>query len=79
MFVSSQSLPHIAFARAEAARQAGQLAWILEHEGQISMSSEYELGVLELIVEQDPEHKLKGSAKFVERVKARGDRRELGR
>jgi len=79
MFVPDLSSPHISFARAEAARQAGQLAWILAHEGQISMSPEYERGVLRLIVEQDPEHKLKGSAKFVERVKARGDRRELGR
>jgi hypothetical protein len=72
-------LPHISFARAEAARQAGDLGWILAYKGQISMNSEYELGVLELIEEQDPEHKLDGSAEFAERVRARGDRPEPGR
>ena len=70
--------PHISFARAEAARQAKQLDWILKHEAQISMSPEYEIGVLELIAEQDPEHKLKGSAEFVQRAQARGDRPEVG-
>ena len=73
------SLPHISFARAEAARQAGDLGWILAHRTQISMSPEYERGVLELIAEQDPEHKLKGSAQFAQRAHARGDRRERGR
>jgi|GEM_PF-2332019 len=72
-------LPHIPFARAEAARQAGDLRWILAHEGQINMNPEYELGVLELIEDQDPEHELEGSAEFVERVEARGDRPEPGR
>jgi hypothetical protein len=79
MFVSDPSSPHIAFARAEAARQAGDLGWILEHERQISMTPEYEQGVLRLIEEQDPKHELDGSAEFAERVEARGDRRELGR
>jgi len=73
------SLPHISFARAEAARQAGDLGWILEHERQISMTPEYERGVLELIAEQDPEHKLDGSAQFAQRAHARGDRPEPGR
>jgi hypothetical protein len=73
------SLPHIPFARAEAARQAGDLGWILAHKGQISMSPGYERGVLALIAEQDPEHKLKGSAEFVRRAQARGDRGELQR
>jgi hypothetical protein len=79
MLVVGPSSPHIAFARAEAARQARDLRWILAHEAQISMNPEYERGVLELIEEQDPEHKLKGSAEFVERVEARCDQRELGR
>jgi hypothetical protein len=73
------SLPHIPFPRAEAARQAGDLGWILAHEGQISMNPAYELGVLELIAEQDPEHKLEGSAEFAQRAQARGDPGELGR
>jgi hypothetical protein len=79
MFVAGPNLPHIAFARAQAALDAADLGWILEHETQISMNLEYERGVLELIEEQDPEHKLKGSAEFVERVEARCDQRELGR
>jgi len=79
MFVAGPPLPHIPFARAEAARQAGDLGWILAYEAQISMNPEYELGVLELIDEQDPEHKLKGSAEFVQRARARGDRPEPGR
>ena len=72
-------LPHIPFARAEAARQAGDLGWILAHEAQITMGLTYELGVLELIVEQDPEHKLEGSAEFAQRVQARCDQQEPGR
>jgi hypothetical protein len=79
MFVAGPSSPHIAFARAEAARQAGDLAWILAHEAQISMNPEYERGVLRLIEEQDPEHELDGSAEFAERVEALGDRPEPGR
>jgi hypothetical protein len=71
-------LPHIAFSRAIAALDAKQLGWILAYKGQISMNPEYELGVLELIEEQDPEHKLEGSAEFVERARARGDRPEPG-
>jgi hypothetical protein len=78
MFVPDPSVPHIPFSRAEAARQAGQLDWILEHEGQISMSSEYELGVYELIEAKDPKHSLPGSAAFAERFEAHGDRRVLG-
>jgi len=79
MFVSGPSLPHIPFARAEAARLAGQLDWILAHQTQISMNPEYELGVLRLIAAQDPDHKLEGSAEFAQRVQARVDRREPGR
>jgi hypothetical protein len=79
MFVHDPSSPHIAFARAEAARQAGDLGWILAYKEQISMSSEYEQGVLELIEEQDPKHKLEGSAEFVQRARVRGDRRKRGR
>jgi hypothetical protein len=79
MFVEGPSAPHIAFSRAIAALDAKQLDWILEHEAQISMNPEYELGVLELIAEQDSEHKLEGSAEFVERARARGDRPEPGR
>jgi hypothetical protein len=73
------SLPHIPFARAQAALDGGDLGWILAYKEQISMSVEYELGVLELIAEQDPEHKLEGSAEFVERARVRGDRRKRGR
>jgi hypothetical protein len=83
MFVAGPSLPHIPFPRAEAARQAGQLDWILEHAGQISMSPEYELGVLRLIAGQDPEVFDPRSAAFTagcaERLIARCDQRELGR
>jgi hypothetical protein len=79
MFVSGPGLPHISFARAEAARCAGQLDWILAHQGQITMSPEYELAVCELISRKDPEHLLPGSAGFAERVEARGDRPEPGR
>jgi hypothetical protein len=79
MFVAGPPLPHIPFSRAIAALDAKQLAWILAHEGQISMNPEYEAGVLQLIAEQDPEHKLEGSAEFAQRAQARGDRRELKR
>jgi hypothetical protein len=72
MFVGGPSSPHIAFSRAIAALDAKQLRWILAYKGQISMNPECELGVLELIAEQDPEHKLEGSAEFVERARARG-------
>jgi hypothetical protein len=80
MFVSGrlgQSSPHISFPRAEAARQAGQLDWILEHESQISMNAEYELGVYELILAMDPQRLLPGSADFAERFEAIRDRREV--
>jgi hypothetical protein len=70
--------PHIPFSRAIAALDAKQLGWILAHEKQINMNLEYELGVLRLIVEQDPEHELKGSAEFTQRVQARGDQGEVG-
>jgi hypothetical protein len=79
MFVGGPSSPHIAFSRAIAALDAKQLGWILAYKEQISMSVEYERGVLRLIEEQDPEHNLEGSAEFVERVKARCDQGELGR
>ena len=71
--------PHIPFSRAIAALNAKQLGWILAHEGQISMNLEYERGVLRLIEEQDPEHKLEGSAEFAERVRGRCDQRVLVR
>jgi hypothetical protein len=61
------ALPHIPFARAEAARCAGQLDWILVHEAQISMNEEYELGVYELILAKDPARLLPGSAEFAAR------------
>ena len=73
------SLPHIPFARAQAALDAGDLGWILAYKGQISMNPEYEFGVLGLIAGQDPEHKLEGSAEFVQRARVRGDRRKRGR
>jgi hypothetical protein len=75
MFVSG-SLPHIPFARAEAARRAGQLDWILEHEPQISMNPEYERGVYQLIIAKDPKRLLPGSAAFAERFEAARDQRE---
>jgi len=78
MFVPDPSSPHIPFSRAIAALDAKQLGWILAHQRQISMNLEYERGVLRLIEEQDPEHKLEGSAKFAQRVKGRCNRRELG-
>jgi hypothetical protein len=61
-------LPHIPFARAEAARHAGRLAWLLEHEGQISMDRDFEIAVCELISKKDPEHLLPGSAEFAQRL-----------
>jgi len=60
-------LPHIPFARAEAARQAGQLDWILDHQSQITMNAAYELGVYQLIIAKDPKRLLPGSAAFAER------------
>jgi hypothetical protein len=75
MFVSG-SLPHIPFARAEAARRAGQLDWILEHESQIGMNQEYERGVYQLIIAKDPKRRLPGSAAFAERFEAARDQRE---
>lgn len=65
---------HIPFPVAMAALHAGRLAWILEHEGQISMDRDFEIGVCELILSKDPEHLLKGSAESLQRVTARGDR-----
>ncbi len=77
MFVPGPSLPHIPFSRAIAALDAKQLGWILAHETQISMNLEYERGVLALIEEQDPEHKLEGSAEFAKRFERASDRREV--
>ena len=71
-------LPHIAYPRAEAARQAGQLDWILAHQGQITMNPAYELGVYRLILAKDPQRLLPGSAEFAERFEAAADRREVG-
>ena len=74
MFVSGrlgQSSPHIAFARAEAARLAGQLDWILEHQAQISMNTDYELGVYRLILAKDPQRLLPGSSDFAARFEDR--------
>ena len=58
-------LPHIPFARAQAALDAGQLAWILAHAVQISMSLEYEIGVCRLISAQDPDQLERASAEWV--------------
>ena len=74
----SSSLPHIAYPRAEAALQAGQLDWILAHEAQISMNPAYELGVYQLIIAKDPQRLLTGSAAFAERFERTNDRRVLG-
>ena len=63
--------PHIAFARAEAARLAGQLGWILAHEAQITMNLQYEIGVLQLIAGQDPQHFDLRSAAFTARCAER--------
>jgi hypothetical protein len=68
----SFSLPHIPFARAEAARCAGQLDWILAHEAQISMNAAYELGVYQLILAKDPQRLLPGSAQFAARFEDQG-------
>ena len=70
--------PHIPFARAEAARCAGQLDWILAHQAQITMSPEYEQGVYRLILAKDPKRLLPGSAEFAERFEAASDQREVG-
>ena len=50
----SSSLPHIPFARAQAALNAEQLDWILTHQAQITMSPAYEIGVYRLIATLDP-------------------------
>jgi hypothetical protein len=71
-------LPHIPFARAEAARQAGQLDWILAYQGQISMNPDYEQGVYRLILAKDPDRLLPGSAEFAAHFEDPGDRREAG-
>jgi hypothetical protein len=68
MFVSG--LLHIAFPVASAALHAERLAWLLEHQRQISMDRDFELAVCELISRKDPEHLLPGSAEFAERVAA---------
>jgi len=78
MFVLGPRSPHIPFPRAEAARRAGDLGWILAYECQISMNPEYELGVYQLILAKDPERLLPGSAEFAERFERASDRREGG-
>lgn len=74
---------HIAFSRADAARRAGQLHWILAHEAQITMSVEYEIGVLRLIAGQDPADFDLRSAEFTarcaERLVVRSEQRGLDR
>jgi hypothetical protein len=75
----SFSLPHIPFSRAEAARRAGQLDWILAHESQISMNPDFEQGVFRLILAKDPQRLLPGSAAFAARFEDPDDRREAGR
>jgi hypothetical protein len=62
---------HISFPRAEAARRAGQLHWILAHEAQITMSVDYEIGVLRLIATQDPGDFDVRSAEFTARCAER--------
>jgi hypothetical protein len=64
-------LLHISFPRAEAARRAGQLPWILAHQAQITMNPDYELEVYRLILEKDPKRLLPGSAEFAERCAER--------
>ena len=73
------SLPHIAYPVAVAALRAERLEWLLEQRARISMGRDFEIGVCELIARKDPEHELEGSAEFVQRAQARGDRPELGR
>ncbi|MFI4977422.1 MAG: hypothetical protein ACHQC8_01900 [Solirubrobacterales bacterium] len=72
------SSPHIPFPVASAALHADRLAWLLEHARQISMDHDFEIAVCELISRKDPDHLLKGSAEFVQRVAAQRDRQELG-
>jgi hypothetical protein len=67
MFVSGLGLPHVAFPVASAALRAERLAWLLDHQAQISMDRDFEIAVCELISRKDPEHLLPGSAEFAER------------
>ena len=79
MFALGPRSPHIPFPVFLAALQAHRLDWILQHAVQITMGLEYEIGVLRLIAEHDPEHLLPGSAEFAERVRARCAQQELAR
>jgi hypothetical protein len=76
-------LLHISFPRAEAARRAGQLHWILAHEAQITMNLDYEIGVLRLIATQDPGDFDVRSAEFTarcaERLLARSEQQGVER
>lgn len=93
MFVLGPRAPHIPFSRAEAARLAGQLDWILAHQTQITMSPAYEIGVYRLIAALDPARDrqlLDAAAEWLtgfagrllkrldERSQAPSDRREVG-
>jgi hypothetical protein len=79
MFVSGPGLPHIAFPVASAALRAERLAWLLEHQAQISMDLDFEIAVYELISGKDPEHLLPGSAEFAERLVALSAQRSVER
>jgi hypothetical protein len=61
-------LPHIPFPVASAALHSGRLAWLLEHEGQISMDRDFEIAVCELLSRKDPEHLLPGAVEFARRL-----------
>jgi hypothetical protein len=74
----ASSPPHIPFPVASAALQADRLAWLLEHQEQISMDRDFELGIYQLIIAKDPERLLTGSAAFAERFEQTSDRRVLG-
>ena len=72
-------MPHIPFPIASAALHAGRLAWLLEHQGQISMDRDFEIAVGELISRKDPEHLLDGSAEFAERLVTLSEQRGVER
>jgi hypothetical protein len=54
MFVSGLLSLHISNPRFQAALRAGQLSFILEHAGQITMDLPDEIRVCRLIAEQEP-------------------------
>jgi hypothetical protein len=75
----ASSPPHIAFPVASAALRAERLAWLLEHEAQISMDRDFEIAVCELITRKDPQHLLAGSAEFAQRLVTRSEQRSVDR